>query len=127
MRSKRSLSRGVLSALLALVFFVAAMPGSMAVAHMAKPASPVMTMTCCGDAQMSPSPCDHMKVHQDQDQGKPCKNMAQCLGMLNCFGMGAVALAMPVVMMPSRDAPIAFAHQRVAGFDLQPDNPPPIV
>ncbi len=87
MWSKASPFRTFISLFVAVVFTIAATPGSMAM-----PAPKVMDqsmsmagMDCSGKTSAD---CDHMKAHQDQN--KPCKNMAACLGMLNCFGMGAV-------------------------------------
>lgn len=122
MWSKASPFRALISLLVAVVFTIAATPGSMAMPA-PKPMGHAMSMAgmdCAGKAG-----CDHMKAHQDQ--GKPCKNMAGCLGMLNCFGMGAVdvgALSSPLPVIAEVAVPIL--HQTAAGLTLRPDNPPPI-
>lgn len=123
MRSKASSFRTLVSLFVAVVFAIAATPGSMAMpAPKAMDQSMSMAgMDCSGKAS---SDCDHMKAHQDQ--GKPCKNMAACLGMLNCYGMGAVDLA-PYSPLPMiREAAVPILHQTAAGLTLRPDNPPPI-
>jgi hypothetical protein len=112
-----------ISLVIALVFAIAAMPGSMAmpapVSHASH--STASVKDCSGQGQ---SPCEHMKAHKDQ--GKPCKNMAICLGMMNCFGMGAVDVAIAAVPVLLQDMPVAVSHQTVTGLTLTPVNPPPI-
>jgi hypothetical protein len=118
-------ARTWISLVIALVFAIAAMPGAMAMPAPTSHASHSMAVAsvkdCCAQGQ---SPCQHMKAHKDH--GKPCKNMVICLGMLNCFGMGAidVAAAAPPVLL--QDMPVAISHQTVSGLTLTPDNPPPI-
>lgn len=116
MRSRILSLRSLVSLFVAVVFAIAVTPGSMAM-----PAPQTMKMDC---ASMAAPSCDHMKSHKDQ--GKPCKSMAVCLGMLNCFGMAAVDIA-PVARLPvTFDVHVAISHQAVSGLTLTPDNPPPI-
>lgn len=125
MRSAKLQLRAVVSAFVALVFAIAATPGSMAMPQaQSSPAHSVMAMPC-GSAEMTGHPCDHMKPVKEQ--GTPCKSIGQCLGMLACYGMGAVAWTIPVLPVPERDVLVAFAHQRGTGLVPQPDNPPPIL
>jgi hypothetical protein len=108
--------RSLISLLVAVVFAIAATPGSMAM-----PVPHAMKMDC---ASMSAPSCDHMKSHKDQ--GKPCKNMAVCLGMLSCFGMAAIAtqhFTFSSVAMSER--PLAL-RQIVHGLTIPPDDRPPI-
>lgn len=121
MRSRKS--RTVLSLLLAGVFAIAAMPGSMAMPA-PQPAMPAMAGMehCAGMAADTSNPCDQ----SHHDQGVPCKNMAACLGMLSCFGMGAVDVSSVAAPPAFAEPAVAIAHQTVSGLTLQPDNPPPI-
>jgi hypothetical protein len=122
MRLRHKSWRTVISLLVALVFAIAATPGSMA---MPAAQNHVMSqMADCGAGKAMH--CDHMKSGHEMP-GKPCKNMAACLGMLNCFGMGFVDFVQPEVQVPSRASAMAFTHQTVTGLTLRPDNPPPIV
>jgi len=113
-----------ISLVIAVVFAIAAMPGSMAMPA-PKPASHAMTMSgamsgmheCC--AHVAP-----MKAHPDG--GKPCKNMAMCFGMMTCYGMGAVDTAVTTAPMLRQTVLVAIVHQSVTGLTLRPDNPPPI-
>lgn len=131
MQSRKSSVRTVLSLLLAVVFAIAATPGSMAMpargaAHhtTAMHAMAMDGMDCSGQA--AARACDHMKSHQDQNQGQPCKTMAACLGMLSCFGMGAIDLAKTTPFVAYAEPSIAISHQQITGRTLRPDNPPPI-
>jgi hypothetical protein len=115
MRMRNLSLRAFLSALLAVVFVIAAEPGVMA---MPAPAKHMMTMTC---ADMPG--CNH-KLPKDKDA--PCKNMALCAGMMSCFGMSAVASEMPLLRTASAGASVHVVPQTLLGLTLQPDNPPPI-
>lgn len=112
--------RGLVSALVAAVFVIAAEPGVMAMPapHAAKQS---MTMDC--SSQATPG-CDHMKPQKDH--GTPCKNMAICAGMMSCFGMAAVAADVASLRTAAGQAPVHFVQQTPSGLTLQPDNPPPI-
>ncbi len=122
MWSKASPFRALTSLLVAVVFTIAATPGSMA---MPAPKTMDQSMSMAGMDCSGKAGCDHMKAHQDQ--GKPCKNMAACLGMLNCFGMGAVDVGVASSALPViTEAAVPILHQTVAGLTLRPDNPPPI-
>lgn len=108
--------RGLIGALVALVFAIAAEPGAMAM-----PAQRPMAMDC---AHHAAPPCNHMKPLKEQ--GTPCKGMTMCLGMFSCFGMTAVAIkdiapanGTVQILAPRLDE---SAH----GLTYPPDNPPPI-
>ena len=122
--------RAFVSALVALAFLVAATPGSMAMPQPVKSAAHTMAMPDDGSSGQAGYCCDHMKADPAKGQpgqNQPCKTMAICLGMLSCFGMGAVDLTVPLLLMPPRDAPMGFVHDRVSGLAHRPDNPPPIL
>lgn len=117
MRSRIPSLRTLVSLFVAVVFAIAVTPGSMA---MPAPQQ-TMKMDC---ASMAAPSCDHTKSHKDH--GSPCKSMAACLGMLNCFGMAAVDVA-PAARLPmTSDVHVAISHQTLSGLTLTPDNPPPI-
>lgn len=121
MRLKTSRLRSFISALVAVVFAIAAEPGVMAMPA-PKPVDQVMTMSMDG---ASGAGCDHMKPHKQQQA--PCKNMAVCVGMLSCFGMAAVAVEQVHFHAVSGDSSAPVSVHRVFGRTLQPDNPPPII
>jgi hypothetical protein len=116
MRSRIPFLRSLISLFIAVVFAIAVTPGSMAMT-----APQTMKMDC---ASMAAPSCDHMSSHKDQ--GKPCKNMAVCLGMLSCFGMAAVDVAHVVRLPVTFDVHVTISHQTLSGLTLTPDNPPPI-
>ncbi|MDR3527271.1 MAG: hypothetical protein P4L57_08305 [Rhizomicrobium sp.] len=105
--------RAILSALLAVVFVIAAEPG------VAMAASAKHAMSCCADT----ASCDHAKLPKDKDA--PCKNMALCAGMTSCFGMSVVASDMPLLRSAAVGASVPSVPQILLGLTLQPDNPPP--
>lgn len=113
MRLKRSDARAVLGAILALVFLVAVMPGTMA---MPSPQPPTAAASMAGH-------CGHMKL---KDQNTPCKGMSVCVGLLGCLGLAAIVSDSPVLHATLTDdhAP-AFAVS-AAGLTDPPDTPPPI-
>jgi hypothetical protein len=119
MQSKRLSLRAMISALVAVVFAIAAEPGVMAMPA-AQPQH-AMTMSCADEAMPG---CDHMKLPKEKDA--PCKNMAFCAGMMSCFGMAAIAVDHPQLRIPSKQAAVHFHPQTTLGLTLQPDNPPPI-
>jgi hypothetical protein len=117
MRSRISSLRSLISLFVAVVFAIAVTPGSMA---MPAPQQ-TMKMDC---ASMSAPSCDHMKSHKDQ--GKPCKNMAVCLGMLSCFGMAAIATQhFTFSRLAMNERPLVL-RQIVSGLTIPPDDRPPI-
>lgn len=117
MWSKLPSLRALISALVALVFTVAVIPGSMA---MPAPAAQ-HSMDCLAKADAH---CDHMKPVKEQ--GSPCKNMQLCMGMLGCFGMVAVAYdtAVPFFAFAAVRAPDLY--QSVTGLAPPPTDRPPI-
>jgi hypothetical protein len=133
MRVGNSRARSWIAIAVALVFAIAAMPGSMAMPGRAPMPAPVShaahamlmsggSMTDCSGHEQTP--CDHMKTQKHQ--GTPCKNAGACMGMLSCFAMGAfdtVAATPPVLL---QDNAVAVSHQTVSGLTPSPDNPPPI-
>jgi uncharacterized protein involved in copper resistance len=123
MRSKASPFRTLISLFVAAVFTIAVMPGSMAMPA-PKAADHAMSMTGMDCSGKNSADCDHMKAHQDQ--GKPCRNMAACLGMLSCFGMGAIETAQVSYLPALADVAPAIVQQATSGLTLIPDNPPPI-
>jgi hypothetical protein len=116
MRPRKFSLRVLISILMAVVFVIAVEPGVMAM-----PAPQAMKMDCSGKAAPA---CDHMKA--PKDTGTPCKNMSICVGMLNCFGMAAVAADHPSPLAATARATVPFLQQTASGLTLQPDNPPPI-
>jgi len=126
MRTKRFSLRAVLSALLAVVFVIAAEPGAMAMPPMVSQKMMVMdgkAMDCC----------DHDKPHSQKnsdsqkDSGTPCKSMAACAGMLSCFGIAAIIDEHSSQVRTSvLYGAIGFPQAVTQGLTLQPDNPPPI-
>lgn len=122
MRSKMSPVRAVLSAILALVFFVAVLPGAMAMPAPQNAMHNAMSSDCMASAD---SHCDHMKPVKNS--GSPCKNMQVCAGMLGCLGLAALVhdTAMPLVATSSEHVP--DSHRTLVGTTAPPDNRPPIV
>ena len=120
MRPRKFSLRSLISALVAVVFAIAAEPGVMAMPA-PQAAKHTMTMDCSGKAALG---CNHMKPQKDP--GTPCKNMAVCAGMLNCFGMAAVAVEHPSFLTAAGRASVHVVQQTALGRTLQPDNPPPI-
>jgi energy-converting hydrogenase Eha subunit H len=120
MRSKRLSLRAMISALVAVVFAIAAEPGVMAMPA-TQPLHHAATMSCADEGMPG---CDHMKLPKEKDA--PCKNMAFCAGMMSCFGMAAIAVENPQPRIPSKQTAVHFHPQTTVGLTLQPDNPPPI-
>jgi hypothetical protein len=116
MRSKSSFLRGLICALVAAAFAVAAEPGAMAM-----PTPQPMTMDC---AHHGVPGCDHMKPQKEQ--GAPCKGMTMCLGMLSCFGMAAVATTNVVPANVTAQSHAPRLDESAHGLTYPPDNPPPI-
>jgi hypothetical protein len=125
MKTENRLVRTWISLVIAVVFAIAAMPGSMAM-----PAPKPMSMSHAAHAMSADcsaheqAPCDHMKAQKND--GKPCKNMAMCLGLLSCYGMGAVDVAVAAAPVLLETVPVEFVSQTISGLTLTPDNPPPI-
>ncbi|MDE2134636.1 MAG: hypothetical protein KGJ49_08555 [Alphaproteobacteria bacterium] len=101
---------------MAMVFAIAAEPGTMAM-----PAPKPAAMASMSHA--SPA-CGHM--NQQKNQRSPCKGMSVCLGMLNCFGMAVIAAEYPLLPTTAVYATAPYFQQTASGLTLQPDNPPPI-
>ena len=117
----------------ALVFAIAAMPGSMALPQQSPMPAAVShaahAMMMSGGSMKDCSaheqtPCDHMKAQKHQ--GTPCKNAGICMGMLSCFGMGAFDTVVVVPPVLLQDVAVAISHQTLSGLTPSPDNPPPI-
>jgi hypothetical protein len=110
-----------ISLVIALVFAIAAMPGSMAmpapkpVPHHAMMAMDGAHGDCCGEPVKAP-----------KSQDDPCKSMSVCFGMLACYGMAAVHPAAVVMATADIAAPPMIRHQSVSGLSIPPDDPPPI-
>ncbi len=120
MRLRKFSLRGLIGALVAAVFVIAAEPGVMAMPA-PQAAKHIMTMDCAGQATPG---CDHMK--SQKEHGTPCKNMAICVGMMSCFGMAAIPADVASLRTAAEKAPAHFVQQTPSGLTLQPDNPPPI-
>lgn len=122
--------RTCLSLMIALVFLIAATPGSMAmptvpVSHDASASPAMAAMDCCDHAAQSPSK-QAPSNKADTDQNSPCKNTAGCLGLLGCAGLAAVPtghVAMPVL---ATGAATSWRNQSANGLSVPPDDPPPI-
>jgi len=128
MRMRKLSLRAVLSAVVAVVFAIAAEPGAMAMPAPHHPATMMMDSQRADSGAMSCTDmpgCDHMKLPKDKEA--PCKSMAVCAGMMGCYGMAAVAVDWPQLRTKGLDAPVHFHPQTSLGLTLQPDNPPPIV
>ena len=119
------LARVFIARKFAAVFMAAILALAVEPAALAMPAPHSATMQAMHCASHEKAGCDHsMPQHR---RGTPCKNMANCLGMLNCFAMAV----MPVDAMAT--LPLALAHSPSwhlqdagPGITIQPDNPPPI-
>jgi hypothetical protein len=111
--------RAVLSAILALVFFVAVLPGAMAM--------PVQqtAMVHSMDCDHASSPCDHMKPVKAP--ASPCKNMQVCAGMLGCLGLAAVMHDSVISFVAVADERVPDSHRTLIGLTSPPDDRPPIV
>ncbi len=123
MRSRKSPVRAVLSAILALVFFVAVLPGAMAMPMPQRAMHSAMSGSDCMTS--SASQCDHMQPVKNS--GSPCKNMQICAGMLGCLGLAAVVhdAVTPFVAVAGERVPVR--HQTLVGLTAPPDDRPPIV
>jgi hypothetical protein len=128
MRLRKSPVRAVVSVLLALVFFVAVLPGAMAMptpqnamSHSAMSPN-AMSNDCMASAA---SHCDHMKPVKAP--ASPCKNMQVCAGMLGCFGLAAVVHDAVTPFVAVADERVPDRHQTLVGLTAPPDDRPPIV
>jgi hypothetical protein len=111
--------RALVSALVAVTFIVAVIPGAMAMPAPQRAAHHAM------DCMAKAAPhCDHMKPVKEQ--GSPCKNMQACMGMLGCFGMAAVAYEASTPSIAFVATRVADLHQAVTGLVPPPDDRPPI-
>lgn len=115
--------RAVVSAILALVFFVAVLPGAMA---MQAPQSAMHSAMAHSDCMASAdSHCDHMKPVKNS--GAPCKNMQVCAGMLGCLGLAALVHDAVTPFVAVADEHVPDRHQTLVGLTAPPDDRPPIV
>lgn len=110
-----------ISLVLAVVFAIAAMPGSMAMPS-PKPNSHTMGhamagMDCCQHAAPAKAP------KSDND---PCKSMSVCFGVMACFGLAALPVASPTVLKFAATRSLPMPYQSVSGLSIPPDDPPPI-
>ncbi|MDE2499878.1 MAG: hypothetical protein KGL56_06755 [Alphaproteobacteria bacterium] len=111
----------LIALLIAAVFLVVVQPGAMAMPTMPPPTS--THMMDCGSQTIAK--CDHNMPMPKQNT--PCKNMAVCLGMLNCFAAAIMPangqMSFPVAAEKPTPWPLRQAGH---GLTRQPDNPPPI-
>jgi hypothetical protein len=114
MSRKPSLLRSLIGVFLALVFVVAAQPGTMAM-----PASGPAAM-----ANASMPGCDHMQPLKEKEPSH--KNTAFCPGMLVCYGMAAVAVEYAAPMQFAVFSPAPQFERAAPGLAHPPENPPPI-
>jgi hypothetical protein len=119
MRLKTSPVRAVLSAILALVFFVAVLPGAMAMP------APQTAMSHGMDCEHAAAPCDHMKPMKAP--ASPCKNMQVCAGMLGCLGLAALVHDTVLPLVATADERVPDGHRTLIGLTAPPDDRPPIV
>lgn len=120
MRAKASTVRKFAAVIMAAVLMLAVEPAALA---MPAPHSATMLMTNC--ASHETAGCDQsMPKHE---RGTPCKDMANCLGMLNCLAMAVAPVdAVSVLPLASTHLPSWYARDIGPGITHQPDNPPPI-
>ena len=106
---------------MAAVFALAVQPAALAMPALR---SAAIHATDC--ASHEATGCDHSM--SKQDQGKPCKDVSNCLGMVGCAALAAVSHA-AVAALPLRltGAQSWQLNDAGPGITLQPDNPPPIV
>ncbi len=117
------LVKRIIALLIAAVFLVATQPGSMAMPATSTHTAMQMT-NCCGSQETAK--CDHGQPMQKH--GSPCKDMANCIGMLNCMTFTAISQSQAAVEPHSLTAPRTWhSFKFEAGITLPPDNPPPIV
>ena len=117
MRPRKVSLHALISALVAVVFTIATVPGVMAM-----PAAPQsMSMHC---TQSAVAHCDHMKPMKEQ--GSPCKNMQVCMGMLGCFNMAAITQESVAPLVASTYVPMPDIGQIPSGLAPPPNDRPPI-
>lgn len=123
MTSGNRLVRTWISLVIAVVFAIAAMPGSMAMSA-PKPTSSAAPMMMSGMHEC----CDHAeKAPQSQDKSQdPCKSMAVCFGLLSCYGLAALPFTAVAMADKTADTVPMLRHQSVSGLSIPPDDPPPI-
>jgi len=126
MRTRISISRKIVALVAAAILLLATEPAALAMpaAPMHHAMQPAM-MQMMGCASHESTGCDQgMPQH---DRGVPCKDMANCLGMLSCIALAAVPHNAATI---APHAPTATQSWRLydigPGITLQPDNPPPI-
>lgn len=119
MRAKRPPLRKLIASLISAILLLAVQP----VAFAAPAHSMSMQMTDC--ASHETTGCDHSMPRQNH--GTPCKDMANCLGMVNCVALAAVPhAALAVLPLSSTMSQSWHVNAAGTGITLQPDLPPPI-
>ena len=119
-RAKVSVLRKFAAVLVAAVLALALQPAALAM-----PAPHSAPMQAMHHASHGKVCCDHSMPQRNRDM--PCKDMANCLGMLSCIALAAVPHNAATI---APHAPTATQSWRLydigPGITLQPDNPPPI-
>lgn len=116
MWSSKCSRRALLSLFVALVFAIAAMPGSMAM--------PVPTKETGQQGQARQKMHCHDMVPQQKAPQKACKGA--CLGMLTCYGMGVLPAWSVDLFIATESHAAIFAYNSVSGLTIPPDDRPPI-
>jgi hypothetical protein len=116
MERKMGSWRIAVSLFVALVFAIAAMPGSMAIS------APMAQLSWQGEVGQ-PMSC-HDMAPQPKVPQKACKGV--CLGMLTCYGMGVLPVWGAEILPPSECCSVIYAHNSVSGLSIPPDDRPPI-
>jgi len=126
MRIQVSITRKIVAMMTAAILLLATEPAALAMPatpmhHTMQPA--MMQMMGCTSHESRG--CDH--VMPQHERGAPCKDMANCLGMLSCIALAAVphnaATIMPLALTATQSWRL---YDIEPGITLQPDNPPPI-
>jgi hypothetical protein len=107
--------RKFIACAIAVLFAIAAEPGSMA---MNAPLNPHAVMA------VGSMPCHHSVPPKNGNS--PCKGMVVCLGMLSCYGVTALNAPHVVVLHGGTAVAIVRPLPIAGGIFLGPDNPPPI-
>ena len=126
MRTRVSITRKIVAMVTAAVLLLATEPAALAM-----PATPMHhtmqpeMMQMMGCASHESMACDHaMPQHE---RGAPCKDMANCLGMLSCIALAAVPPNAATIAPLALTATQSWRLYDIGpGITLQPDNPPPI-
>jgi hypothetical protein len=119
MRAKCDPVRTLIANLISAIMVLAVQP----VAFAAPSHSMTMQMTDCASHEVAG--CDHSMPKQDRST--PCKDMANCLGLLSCVTLAAVLhSAISVQPLASTISQSWHVNAAGSGITLQPDTPPPI-